>query len=225
MKTPLFACLASIVLCGTSAAQTVGAGQEPGRSPKAPLVQHLKSWSDLGVPVQANTASPDALQAAAERAATGAADAARAAGRTPPPPIVAVVPPTPAAAKPVEAVPVKGAAKAEPSKEVVAEVKKPEPPKPPPKPTWNVEIKDLTLAKTFERWASVAGWRVRWDAGQNVMVEAPDSFVGTFEDAITAQLSSPGIAQGAYPLEVCFYPNVPPLARITRKGDQVKECQ
>lgn len=91
--------------------------------------------------------------------------------------------------------------------------------------TWNVETKDVTLAATFQRWASAAGWRVRWDAAKHVMVEAPDSFTGSFEDAVESQLGSPGIAFSTYPLEVCFYPNNPPLARITRKGDQLKECQ
>jgi hypothetical protein len=91
--------------------------------------------------------------------------------------------------------------------------------------TWTVETRDINLANTFQRWAGVAGWRVRWDAAMHVMVEAPDSVSGSFEDAITAQLSSPGIANSAYPLEVCFYPNTPPLARITRKGDQAKDCQ
>ncbi|MDP9902409.1 TcpQ domain-containing protein [Variovorax ginsengisoli] len=90
---------------------------------------------------------------------------------------------------------------------------------------WAVEIRDVTLANTFQRWATAAGWRVRWDAAKNVMVEAPDVFKGRFEDAVTSQLASPGIAYSNYPLEVCFYPNTPPLARITRKGDQTKECQ
>lgn len=90
---------------------------------------------------------------------------------------------------------------------------------------WTVETRDINLANTFQRWAGAAGWRVRWDAAMHVMVEAPDSVSGSFEDAITAQLSSPGIANSAYPLEVCFYPNTPPLARITRKGDQAKDCQ
>lgn len=98
-------------------------------------------------------------------------------------------------------------------------------PPPPAAAVWDVAIKDVHLANTFQRWAAKAGWRVRWDAAKNVMVEAPDTFNGSFEDAVTAQLASPGIAYSAYPLEVCFYPNTPPLARITRKGEQVKECQ
>jgi Toxin co-regulated pilus biosynthesis protein Q len=91
--------------------------------------------------------------------------------------------------------------------------------------TWQVEIKDVTLSNTFARWAESAGQKVRWDAEKHVLVEAPDSLTGSFEDAVVAVLSSPGIAQGSYPLEVCFYPNNPPLARITRKGEQSKECK
>ena len=89
---------------------------------------------------------------------------------------------------------------------------------------WQVELKDITLANTFARWADTANYRVRWDADKNVLVDAPDKIYGTFEDALTAVLSSPGITQGAYPLEVCFYTNNPPLARVTRKGEQ-KDCQ
>lgn len=91
--------------------------------------------------------------------------------------------------------------------------------------TWAVETKDINLANTFQRWAAQAGWRVRWDAAKHVMVEAPNTVTGTFEEAVEAQLASPGIAMSAYPLEVCFYPNTPPLARVTRKGDQSLECK
>jgi hypothetical protein len=94
-----------------------------------------------------------------------------------------------------------------------------------PARSWTVEVRDVTLSNTFQRWAAAAGWRVRWDAAKNVMVEAPDTVTGSFEDAVEAQLASPGIAYGSYPLEVCFYPNTPPLARVTRKGEQDKECK
>lgn len=90
---------------------------------------------------------------------------------------------------------------------------------------WTVETRDINLANTFQRWAAQAGWRVRWDAAKHVMVEAPNTVTGTFEEAVEAQLASPGIAMSAYPLEVCFYPNTPPLARVTRKGDQAQECK
>lgn len=90
--------------------------------------------------------------------------------------------------------------------------------------SWEVQLKDINLANTFQRWASTAGWRVRWDAQKHFMVEAPDRLSGTFEEVVESVLASPGIASSAYPLEVCFYPNNPPLARVTRKGEQDKEC-
>lgn len=90
---------------------------------------------------------------------------------------------------------------------------------------WTVDVRDVYLANTFQRWAKQAGWRVRWDAAKHVMVEAPDTFTGSFEEAVAAQIESPGIANSSYPLEVCIYPNNPPLVRITRKGDQDKECR
>ena len=96
---------------------------------------------------------------------------------------------------------------------------------PKPAKTWVVDVKDVTLSNTFMRWAEAAGHRVRWDAEKNVLVEAPDTLVGSFEEAVITVLSSSGIADGAYPLEVCFYSNNPPLARITRKGEQAKECK
>lgn len=90
---------------------------------------------------------------------------------------------------------------------------------------WEIKLQDIHLANTFQRWASAAGWRVRWDARKNVMIEAPDKIGGSFEDAIQQVLEAPGIAASVHPLEVCFYPNTPPLARITLKGDQDKECK
>ena len=91
--------------------------------------------------------------------------------------------------------------------------------------TWDIRLHDINLANTFQRWAASAGWRVRWDARKHVMIEAPDQIGGTFEDAVRTVLEAPGIAASAYPLEVCFYPNTPPVARITLKGDQDKECK
>lgn len=91
--------------------------------------------------------------------------------------------------------------------------------------TWDIKLQDINLANTFQRWAAAAGWRVRWDARKHVMIEAPDQIPGSFEDAVRLVLEAPGISSSAYPLEVCFYPNTPPLARITLKGDQDKECK
>lgn len=111
---------------------------------------------------------------------------------------------------------------ATPTPVAVTPVKATEPP-PPAAQVWDVAIKDVHLANTFQRWAGKAGWRVRWDAAKNVMVEAPDTFSGSFEDAVTAQLASPGIAYSSYPGSLLL--RTPPLARITRKGEQAKECQ
>lgn len=90
---------------------------------------------------------------------------------------------------------------------------------------WEVATRDITMANTLQRWAKSAGWQVRWDAKKHVLVEAPDTITGSFEEAVASVLDAPGIAKSAYPLEVCFYPNQPPLARITRKGDQDQECK
>jgi hypothetical protein len=89
---------------------------------------------------------------------------------------------------------------------------------------FTVELRDINLANTLIRWANQAGWRLRWDAEVNFMIDAPDVYAGTFEQAVEALLSTPGVSQGSYPLEVCFYSNTPPLARITRRGEQNKEC-
>lgn len=89
---------------------------------------------------------------------------------------------------------------------------------------FRVQFSDVRLATTLERWARQVGWQVRWDAPQHVLVEGEDNFGGTFQDAVTTVLSTPGIQYSKQPLEVCFYPNTPPLARITLKGEQSKEC-
>lgn len=90
---------------------------------------------------------------------------------------------------------------------------------------WEVRQSDLNFANAFTRWAKDAGYKVRWDARKNAMIEGPDQISGSFEDAVTYVLAGPSISESAYPLEVCFYPNTPPLARITRKGEQDKECK
>lgn len=97
-----------------------------------------------------------------------------------------------------------------------------EAPRPPPR--WEVQIADVSLLNTFQRWALQAGYRVKWDAARHVLIDAPGVVTGTFEEAVEQVLSSPGIRNGEYPLEVCYYPNQPPLARITRRGEQVKDC-
>jgi hypothetical protein len=96
-------------------------------------------------------------------------------------------------------------------------------PPPPPAPKWEVQIADVNLLKTFQRWGSEAGYRIKWDAARHVLVDASGVIEGSFEKAVETVLSSPGIRQSDFPLEVCFYPNQ--VARITRRGDQQKECR
>ncbi len=89
---------------------------------------------------------------------------------------------------------------------------------------WSVLVQDITLARTLERWGAQAGYRVKWDAQRNFLIGAPDSVDGTFETALKAILNSAGIRQSDYPLEACIYANTPPLVRITRQGEQAREC-
>jgi hypothetical protein len=89
---------------------------------------------------------------------------------------------------------------------------------------WEVMASDVTLARTFERWSLAAGHKLKWDAARNFLIGAPDVYVGTFEGAIEHVLRSPGIRYSDYPLEACVYANSPPLVRITRQGEQSREC-
>jgi len=89
---------------------------------------------------------------------------------------------------------------------------------------WSVLVQDITLARTLERWGAQAGYRVKWDAQRNFLIGAPDSVEGTFETALKTILNSAGIRQSDYPLEACIYANTPPLVRITRQGEQAREC-
>jgi hypothetical protein len=89
---------------------------------------------------------------------------------------------------------------------------------------WSVLVQDITLARTLERWGAQAGYRVKWDAQRNFLIGAPDSVEGTFETALKTVLGSAGIRQSDYPLEACVYANTPPLVRITRQGEQAREC-
>lgn len=96
---------------------------------------------------------------------------------------------------------------------------------PPPLKNYEVRLNDIKLATAMQRWAGDAGVRVRWDADRHVLISAPMTFRGgDVMEAITQALSTPGIRNSDYPLEVCEYPNVPRLLRITRQGDQAKDC-
>ena len=90
---------------------------------------------------------------------------------------------------------------------------------------WNVLVQDITLERTLQRWGAQAGVRLKWDAQRNFLIGAPDTIEGTFETALKTVLNSAGIRQSDYPLEACIYANVPPLVRITRQGEQSRECE
>ncbi len=89
---------------------------------------------------------------------------------------------------------------------------------------WEVKASDVTLARTLERWCAAAGHKLKWDASRNFLIGAADVYQGSFEGALEQVLSSPGIRFSDYPLEACIYGNTPPLVRITRQGEQQREC-
>ncbi len=89
---------------------------------------------------------------------------------------------------------------------------------------WEIRATDVRLDLVLERWAKTAGWRVQWDANRHVELAGPNTFKGAFRDVVGQVLSTPGIKFSEFPLEGCIYPNVPPLIRITRMGDQTSEC-
>lgn len=89
---------------------------------------------------------------------------------------------------------------------------------------WEVKASDVTLARTLERWSASAGYKLKWDASRNFLIGASDVYTGSFESALQTVLSSAGIRLSDYPLEACIYTNTPPLVRITRQGEQSREC-
>lgn len=94
---------------------------------------------------------------------------------------------------------------------------------------WEVKPTDIRLSATFERWARESGERgkpvtVLWHAGRHVLIEAPTRYAGSFQDAVENALKSPSILHSDYPLEACVYPNSPPVVRVTRLGEQKREC-
>lgn len=95
---------------------------------------------------------------------------------------------------------------------------------PEPAQSWEIRATDVRLDLVLERWAKAAGWRVQWDANRHVELSGPNTFKGAFRDVVGDVLATPGIKFSDYPLEGCIYPNVPPLIRITRMGDQANEC-
>ena len=99
------------------------------------------------------------------------------------------------------------------------------PEKPIPAPiVWEIKLQDITLAQTLQRWSQKAGWKLIWDVDKHLLIDSPHQLEGSFEEAVGWLLSTPSLAAAGIPLEVCFYPNTPPLARVTKKGQQDQEC-
>lgn len=97
--------------------------------------------------------------------------------------------------------------------------------KPIPTPmVWEIKLQDITLAQTLQRWSQKAGWKLIWDVDKHLLIDSPHQLEGSFEEAVGWLLSTPSLAAAGIPLEVCFYPNTPPLARVTKKGQQDQEC-
>ncbi|WP_370263151.1 TcpQ domain-containing protein [Limnobacter sp.] len=97
-------------------------------------------------------------------------------------------------------------------------------PTPAPAQQWDLRLDDVRLDKALGRWAKEAGYSFRWDADRYVLIGAASTFEGTLPQAVQQVLETPGILYSEYPLEACIYANSPPLLRITRLGDQVREC-
>lgn len=91
--------------------------------------------------------------------------------------------------------------------------------------SWDLRIDDERIDVALMRWSSILGYGFRWDADRYFPIVAPTAFQGTYEEALTRLLMSPGILNSSYPLEACIYANDPPLVRITRMGDQTQECR
>lgn len=89
-----------------------------------------------------------------------------------------------------------------------------------PAQQWSIQISDVRLETTLERWASQAGYTLIWDADRHILITAEDTFSGTFEDALLRVLTSPAIRESDYPLEAVVYGNNPPVLRITGLGEQ-----
>jgi len=89
---------------------------------------------------------------------------------------------------------------------------------------WEVRTQDGTLEHTLQRWAALAGYCVEWDTRRKVPIAAPGSYEGTFEAALQTVLDSTDLREGDDPLEACIYASTPPLVRITRRGEQAREC-
>ena len=102
---------------------------------------------------------------------------------------------------------------------------------PPAKPqgpvmtAYEIRLTDMRLSTAMARWAAEGGVRIRWDADKHLLISAPQTFTAaSVADAVAMALATPGIRNSEFPLEACEYPNTPPLIRITRQGEQAKDC-
>jgi hypothetical protein len=84
--------------------------------------------------------------------------------------------------------------------------------------TWTLELKDVNYYGSFQRWATEAGYQVRWDAEKHFLVEAVDTFSGSFEDAVDRVLKTSRRLL-KYPLSL-FLSQHPPLARSHAKASK-----
>lgn len=90
---------------------------------------------------------------------------------------------------------------------------------------YEVRLTDIRLSTAMVRWATEGGVRIRWDADKHVLISAPQTFTAaSVLDAVAMALATPGIRNSEFPLEACEYPNTPRLIRITRQGEQAKDC-
>lgn len=94
---------------------------------------------------------------------------------------------------------------------------------------WEVRVSDVRLGATFERWAKESAdagtpYKILWDAEKHVLIDATPKYVGSFLEAVEQALKTPAIRRSSYPLEACLYDNDPPVVRITKLGEQAKDC-
>lgn len=73
---------------------------------------------------------------------------------------------------------------------------------------WQLNERDRTLKAGLERWAQGSGWRLIWELGIDYPIEAPATFDGNFEQAVSAVMRNMAHA------------DVPPKA-ILYRGNQV----
>ncbi len=86
-----------------------------------------------------------------------------------------------------------------------------------PLKVWSTSPADKTLQNALARWSIAAGWQMFWELPQDYSVEATASINGSFEDAITAVITS--LQQNDVPVSAIFFEGNRVL-RIVAKGAQ-----